>query len=167
MIYEKKAHTAIIKIEESEKSGKSLERLLTALNQDQEVYVLILAGADLEKALELLPQERKKQLTKEMQKLRVPVIAASGEMLPEAYLGCDLIVSGADFLEEAEALAEEIAKNAPLAVQQIKRCVNLGMKNDIDTGLAYELQAFSLCHSSREKEIRMKKLIDKREHTEG
>ena len=52
-------------------------------------------------------------------------------------------------------------KNAQIAVQQIKKAVNIGIETDLATGLAYELQAFSLCHATEDKTIGMTAFVNK------
>ena len=71
------------------------------------------------------------------------------------------VVSHDDLLKEAIEMANEIAMNAQIAVQQIKRAVNIGIETDIKTGLAYELQAFSLCNSTEDKKIGMSSFVNK------
>lgn len=71
------------------------------------------------------------------------------------------VVSHEDLLKEAIEMANEIAMNAQIAVQQIKRAVNIGIETDIRTGLAYELQAFSLCNSTEDKKIGMSSFVNK------
>ena len=46
-------------------------------------------------------------------------------------------------LEQAKALAYEIAKNAPLSLIQAKTAINQGMQTDISTGLQIESLAYS------------------------
>ena len=71
------------------------------------------------------------------------------------------VVSPENLLEESIEMANSIAVNAQIAVQQIKLAVNKGIEADIGTGLAYELQAFSLCNSTEDKKIGMNAFINK------
>jgi len=71
------------------------------------------------------------------------------------------VVTHDNLLKESIDMAEEIANNAQIAVQQTKRAVNKGVETDINTGISYELQAFSLCNSTKDKEIGMKAFINK------
>lgn len=64
-------------------------------------------------------------------------------------------------MDAAFAMAEQIAVNAQIAVQQIKKAVNVGIETDIRTGLAYELQAFSLCNTTEDKKIGMTAFVNK------
>lgn len=71
------------------------------------------------------------------------------------------VVPPEDLLDEAMEMANQIAGNAQIAVQQIKRAVNIGIETDIKTGLEYELQAFSLCNSTEDKKIGMGAFVNK------
>ena len=71
------------------------------------------------------------------------------------------VVPSDDLLKEAMETANQIAVNAQIAVQQIKRAVNIGLNTDIETGLCYELQAFSLCNSTEDKKIGMSAFINR------
>ncbi|QST01717.1 enoyl-CoA hydratase [Pontibacillus sp. ALD_SL1] len=52
------------------------------------------------------------------------------------------VVPASELLEETRGLARVIAKNAPIALKQAKRAINLGINTDKDTGLCIE----SLCY---------------------
>lgn len=71
------------------------------------------------------------------------------------------VVDHEDLLDECLKMAEEIVANAQIAVQQIKRSVNMGVETDIETGLAYELQAFSVCNATEDKKIGMEAFLNK------
>ncbi len=64
-------------------------------------------------------------------------------------------------MDEAMAMAEQICANAQIAVQQIKKCVNLGLETDIATGLEFEQQAFGICNSTQDKTIGMSAFVNK------
>ena len=66
-------------------------------------------------------------------------------------------------MDEAADMASLICRNAPIAVQEIKRCVDIGLDTDMHTGLAFEQQAFSLCNSTRDKEIGMRAFLNQEE----
>jgi enoyl-CoA hydratase/carnithine racemase len=53
------------------------------------------------------------------------------------------VCEGSRLLEQARALAEEIAGNAPLAVRQAKRAITVGGESDLKTGLAFEIEAYN------------------------
>lgn len=71
------------------------------------------------------------------------------------------VVSPDALLDECMEMANQIASNAQIAVQQIKRAVNKGVETDMETGLAFELQAFSLCNSTEDKKIGMEAFVNK------
>ncbi|MDO4621428.1 MAG: enoyl-CoA hydratase-related protein [Eubacteriales bacterium] len=60
-----------------------------------------------------------------------------------------------ELMDAAFALADEIIKNAQIAVQQTKRCVNRGIETDIVTGIDFEQQAFAVCNATEDKQIGM------------
>ncbi len=71
------------------------------------------------------------------------------------------VVPHESLMNVALAMANEIAQNAQIAVQQIKKAVNVGIETDLATGLSYELQAFSLCHATEDKVIGMTAFVNK------
>ncbi|RFU64559.1 enoyl-CoA hydratase [Peribacillus saganii] len=54
-------------------------------------------------------------------------------------------------LEGTINLAENIAKNAPLSLQSLKKAVNKGTETDLATGLAFELEAYYRCANSEDR----------------
>lgn len=160
--YEKKDHIANIKWNTSEEAFHSLKAALRDVEEDREIYVLVLTGEDLLRAAEVLETEEKAEISVFMEKLRVPVLAASKNKIPDGFMGCDITIVSEHPEEDAGKMAVQIAANAPIAVQQIKRCVNLGLRSTPEIGRAYELQAFSLCHGTQDKTVRMKRLLDNR-----
>ena len=60
-----------------------------------------------------------------------------------AYGIVEKVVPAKDLLEEAKALAAEMAKNAPLSLIQAKVAINQGIQTDITTGLQIESLAYS------------------------
>lgn len=60
-----------------------------------------------------------------------------------AYGIVEHVVATEQLLEEAKALAIEMAKNAPLSLIQAKTAINQGMQTDIATGLQIESLAYS------------------------
>lgn len=71
------------------------------------------------------------------------------------------VVAHEKLMDEAMGLAEEICKNAQIAVQQIKRCVNDGVQTDIHTGIAYEQHAFAVTVGTEDKRIGMTAFLNK------
>lgn len=66
-----------------------------------------------------------------------------------------------DLLKEVIEMANQIIVNGQIAVQQTKRAVNIGIETDLETGLAYELQAFSICNSTEDKKIGMEAFVNR------
>ncbi len=66
-----------------------------------------------------------------------------------------------ELMPAALELAREICLNAQIAVQETKRAVNLGLRADIDTGLAAESQAFGICIGTEDKKIGATAFINK------
>lgn len=75
------------------------------------------------------------------------------------------VVEGANLLDEAKALANQIASNAPIAVKLCKAAINRGMQCDIDTALMYESEAFGECFSTEDQKEGMTAFTEKREKT--
>ena len=73
----------------------------------------------------------------------------------------DKITEPDALLEEAFRLAEEICANGHIAVQQVKRAVNQGLKADIAAGLALEAQAFGIVIGTEEKNIGVRAFMEK------
>jgi len=53
------------------------------------------------------------------------------------------VVTSEQLIPSVLELAEEIARNAPLAVRQAKKIVNMGMEVDIDTAFALEAECYN------------------------
>jgi len=66
------------------------------------------------------------------------------------------------FLEEACALAQEIAGRAPLAVRLAKEAINNAFETSLTDGLANERRAFYLLFSSQDQKEGMTAFIEKR-----
>ena len=71
------------------------------------------------------------------------------------------VVAPEELMDSAMALANEILANAQIAVQETKKCVNYGLETDIQTGVAYEQQAFSVCNATEDKKIGMGAFVAK------
>ena len=66
------------------------------------------------------------------------------------------------YLEEALALADEIAARAPLAVQFGKEAVNHSFESFLADGLADERRAFYFLFSSQDQKEGMQAFVEKR-----
>ncbi|MCK4819126.1 crotonase, partial [bacterium] len=73
------------------------------------------------------------------------------------------VVAPNELINEVKALAKKILSKGPVSVKMVKVCVNRGMQVDIDTGSAFESDAFGLCFASGETGEGMRAFIEKRE----
>lgn len=72
------------------------------------------------------------------------------------------IVEVESLMDEAKALANKIAANAPVAVMLSKAAINRGMQCDIDTALYYESEVFGECFSTEDQTEGMTAFVEKR-----
>lgn len=72
------------------------------------------------------------------------------------------VVEPEALMDEALALAEKIAAQAPVAVQLAKKAIDTGLQADIDTGVAIENDLFALCFSTRDQKVRMEAFLNKK-----
>lgn len=68
-------------------------------------------------------------------------------------------------MEEAKALANTIAAQAPIAVKLSKAALNKGMQCDIDTAIAYESEIFGECFATEDQKEGMTAFLEKRKST--
>lgn len=73
------------------------------------------------------------------------------------------VVEGEKLMEEAKAMAQAIAANAPIAVKLSKVAINRGIQCDIDTALMYEAEAFGECFSTADQKEGMTAFVEKRD----
>ncbi len=71
------------------------------------------------------------------------------------------VVEDGSSLEEAEKLANKIAKQAPVAVKMTKEALNYGIDAGVDRGISFEINAFSLCFGTEDKEIGLEAFFKK------
>jgi enoyl-CoA hydratase len=71
------------------------------------------------------------------------------------------VVPAEELPAAALELAEKIAANAQIAVRQSKDAVNRGLQTDIQTGLAYEAQAFAVCFATEDQKDAMSAFVNK------
>ena len=67
-----------------------------------------------------------------------------------------------ELMDKAMEMAEMIAAQAQVAVRESKRCVRKGIQTDINTGLAFEAEAFGLCFSTEDQKEGMSAFLEKR-----
>lgn len=65
-------------------------------------------------------------------------------------------------MDKAMELASAIAANAPIAVQESKRCIRMGMQTDIRTGSAFEAEAFGVTCGTEDKNTGMTAFLEKK-----
>ena len=65
-------------------------------------------------------------------------------------------------MENAIEMAEEIAKNAPFAVQQAKFAINRGYEIDLSSGLALESKAYEVCIPTKDRVEALRAFKEKR-----
>jgi enoyl-CoA hydratase len=73
------------------------------------------------------------------------------------------VVEAEGLLDEAKAMANKIAKNAPIAVKLCKAAINNGMQMDIDSAINYEAEVFGLCFSTEDQKEGMTAFVEKRD----
>ena len=71
------------------------------------------------------------------------------------------VVPAAELMKRALALANAIAKNAPIALGLAKHAMNRGQDVALDTGLAYELEAVAQCFATEDQKGAMRAFIEK------
>ena len=67
-----------------------------------------------------------------------------------------------ELMDKAMEMAEMIAAQAQVAVRESKRCIRKGIQTDINTGLAFEAEAFGLCFSTADQKEGMSAFLEKR-----
>lgn len=73
----------------------------------------------------------------------------------------DQVCTPETLIDEAMELAKSIAKNAPLAVQYAKTCINQGAEAKIEVGNAIEESFFGLCFATEDQKNGMKAFLNK------
>ncbi|MBP2033180.1 enoyl-CoA hydratase [Clostridium algifaecis] len=73
------------------------------------------------------------------------------------------VVEPEALMDEAKALANTIAGNAPIAVKLCKEAINRGVQTDIDTGAAYESEVFGECFATEDQKEGMTAFLEKRD----
>ncbi len=65
-------------------------------------------------------------------------------------------------MDEALKLAGKVARNAPIAVRQCKKAINLGLQMDIDTAVLLEAELFGFCCDTKDQKNAMTAFVEKR-----
>jgi enoyl-CoA hydratase/carnithine racemase len=94
-------------------------------------------------------------------------LVLSGEMISaqEAYrIGLvNEVVAAAELIPRAEAIAQKIVANAPLAVQYAMEAVNKGMEMTLAGGLYLEATLFGVCCATQDKKEGTTAFLEKRQ----
>ncbi len=72
------------------------------------------------------------------------------------------VVPAADLIARAEAILNEIAANAPIAIQYALDATNKGMETSLNEGLALEASYFGLCAGTEDKKEGTSAFLEKR-----
>ena len=72
------------------------------------------------------------------------------------------IFSSENLLSETKAYAKILSKNSSFAIGVSKMLVNRGTDANLDTGLKLEIYSWAVCFSTKEREERMRKFIEKK-----
>ena len=72
------------------------------------------------------------------------------------------VVSVADLMSEAKALAHKLAAKPPVAIRQAKTAINTGIDLDLENGCRFENEAFALTFATADKVEGMKAFLEKR-----
>lgn len=82
----------------------------------------------------------------------------------EAYkLGLvNYVVPPEELMEKTLKIMEEISKNGPIALQQAKRSINLGLELDLNTALALEAECYNVCLATEDRDEGLRAFNEKR-----
>ncbi len=72
------------------------------------------------------------------------------------------VVPAIDLMDRARELATAIAENAPIAIELAKASVNRGVDVDLETGLAYELEAVAQTFATEDQKEGMRAFMERR-----
>ena len=177
--YEKKDHVAVVTLKNAGKRHWSepewiaeVQAAVKQVERDLDVYVLLFTDAGACSKEMAAPDKQNnaeqsrqlEELCAAVRSLRVPVIAAmNGFSLDgscDLVKACDICMASETVEEtgpanQVVALAVQICANGQIAVQEIKRCVNMGLAAGESAGLEFEQQAFALCNATEDKRIGM------------
>lgn len=72
------------------------------------------------------------------------------------------VVPAEDLMSTAQSMALEIAKNAPIALQQAKRSINYGVELDLHSGLSFEAECYNVCLLTEDRDEGLRAFNEKR-----
>lgn len=83
---------------------------------------------------------------------------------PEAYdLGLvNHVVPPEKLMEKAMEIMGEITRNGPVALQQAKKAINLGIELDLHTAFALEAECYNVCLATEDRDEGLKAFNEKR-----
>ncbi|HHW44018.1 enoyl-CoA hydratase [Desulfofundulus thermobenzoicus] len=80
-----------------------------------------------------------------------------------AQLGLvNYVVPPEQLMTRTMEIMEEIVKNGPIALQQAKRAVNLGVELDLHTALALEAECYNVCLATEDRDEGLRAFNEKR-----
>lgn len=74
----------------------------------------------------------------------------------------DKVVPATDLLSKAKMIAQAIASKGPVAVRIAKAAINNGVNMDLESGIAYEAEAYTTSFSSMDRIEGVKAFLEKR-----
>ncbi len=74
----------------------------------------------------------------------------------------NMVVPADKLIATVTELAQKIASKGPVAVRLAKTCINRGLDTDLNTGNAFEIEAFGVCFSSGEPAEGTRAFLEKR-----
>lgn len=72
------------------------------------------------------------------------------------------VTASEELIPYVSTLAKKIAEKGPTAVRLAKAAINHGLDTDLDTGCAYEIEAFGVCFASKEPAEGTRAFLEKR-----
>ncbi len=98
---------------------------------------------------------------------RAKELIFTGRRIPaqEAYgLGLvNYVVPTEKLMEKTMEIMREITKNGPIALQQAKRAINLGVELELSTALALEAECYNVCLATEDRDEGLKAFNEKRD----
>jgi enoyl-CoA hydratase len=67
-----------------------------------------------------------------------------------------------ELMNVVNAFCDKICQKAPIAIRAAKRAIRRGLECDTDTGLAFEIEAFSQCFTTEDQKEGMRGFLEKR-----
>lgn len=106
---------------------------------------------------------------------RLPRIVGTGKAKELIFMGVNIdaaeafriglvnrVVEPEELMSEVYAIADKIRSNGRHAVRYAKEAINKGIETDIETGMSYESNIFSLCFAHEDQKEGMSAFLEKR-----